>query len=100
MCQTKSAERAQYNPRPLLNVAEALIRRNRCDVAMPYLNRAERMLPQNYFVHLIRGRALACLGRLDEARAELELAKAVEITDREDRAIVEADLKTEPWFGL
>ena len=40
------------------------------------------------------------MGRLDEARAELELAKAVEIADPEDRAIVETDLKTEPWFGL
>ena len=52
------------------------------------------------YVHEATARALACLGRLDEARAELELAKAVEIADPEDRAIVETDLKTEPWFGL
>lgn len=52
------------------------------------------------YAHEAAARALACLGRLDEARAELELAKAVEIADPEDRAIVEADLKTEPWFGL
>ena len=45
-------------------------------------------------------RALACLGRLDEARAELALANAVAIADPEDRAILESDLKTEPWFGL
>lgn len=52
------------------------------------------------YVHEATARALACLGRLDEARAEFELAKAVEIADPEDRAIVETDLKTEPWFGL
>ena len=52
------------------------------------------------YVHEATARALACLGRLDEARAELELAKAVEVADPEDRAIVETDLKTEPWFGL
>ena len=52
------------------------------------------------YAHEATARALACLGRLDEARAELERARAVEIDDPEDRAIVEADLKTEPWFGL
>jgi Flp pilus assembly protein TadD len=73
----KSAEKAQHNPRPLLNVAEALIRRERCDLALPYLDRAERMLPGNYFVHAIRGRALACIGRLDEAIAHLQLAARI-----------------------
>ena len=52
------------------------------------------------YAHDATARALACLGRVDEARAELEGAKAVEIADPEDRAIVETDLKTEPWFGL
>ena len=52
------------------------------------------------YVHEATARALACLGRLDEARAELALANAVEIADPEDRAIVESDLKSEPWFGL
>ena len=33
-------------------------------------------------------------------RAELEAARAVAIADDEDRAIVEADLLAEPWFGL
>jgi uncharacterized protein YndB with AHSA1/START domain len=52
------------------------------------------------YAHEATARALACLGRLDEARAELELAQSVEIADPEDRAIVEADLKSEPWYGL
>ena len=52
------------------------------------------------YAHEATARALACLGRLDEARAELALANAVEIADPEDRAILESDLKTEPWFGL
>ena len=52
------------------------------------------------YAHEATARALACLGRLDEARAELALANAVEIADPEDRAIVESDLKSEPWFGL
>ena len=52
------------------------------------------------YAHEATARALACLGRLDEARVEFELAKAVEIADPEDLAIVEGDLKTEPWYGL
>ena len=52
------------------------------------------------YAHEATARAFACLGRLDEARAELALANAVEIADPEDRAIVESDLKSEPWFGL
>jgi uncharacterized protein YndB with AHSA1/START domain len=52
------------------------------------------------YAHEATARALACLGRLDEARAELALANAVAIADPEDRAILESDLKSEPWFGL
>jgi uncharacterized protein YndB with AHSA1/START domain len=52
------------------------------------------------YVHESTARALACLGRTDEAQAELALAHAVEIEDPEDRAIVEADIKSEPWFGV
>jgi hypothetical protein len=43
---------------------------------------------------------LACLGRIDEAKLERELAAAVPIADDEDRALVEADLAAEPWFGI
>ena len=50
--------------------------------------------------HEARARALACLGRPDEARAERELAIAVPIADDEDREIYEGDLVAEPWFGL
>jgi hypothetical protein len=47
-----------------------------------------------------RARALACLGRHDEAAAALVLAKAVPVADNEDRELVESDLASEPWFGL
>ena len=44
------------------------------------------------YAHEARARALASLGRLDEARDELALARAVPIADDEDRALVESDL--------
>ena len=74
----QAAQDARYNPRPLLNVAEAMIRRNRCDLAISYLDRAERILPGSYYVHAIRGRALGCLGHPEEALAHLEIAARIQ----------------------
>ena len=46
-----------------------------------------------------RARALACLGQLEEARAERAAAADVMIADDEDRNIFVSDLASEPWFG-
>lgn len=52
------------------------------------------------YAHEALARAHACLGDLDAARRELDVARALDVADVEDRAIVEADLAAEPWFGL
>lgn len=52
------------------------------------------------YVHEASARALACLGRMTEARASYELATSIEIADDQDRQIFEGDLGGEPWFGL
>ena len=52
------------------------------------------------YAHEARARALACLGRLDEARAELAAARGVPIADEEDRKILDGDLAAGPWYGL
>lgn len=52
------------------------------------------------YAHEARARALAALGRLEQAAVERKLAHAVPITEDEDRSIVESDLAAEPWFGL
>lgn len=52
------------------------------------------------YAHEGRARALACLGRWDEAAAERAAAASTPIIDDEDRGIVEGDLAAEPWFGL
>lgn len=52
------------------------------------------------YAYEARARALACLGRGDEARAERERAGAVPIAEDDDRALVEDDLASEPWFGV
>jgi hypothetical protein len=52
------------------------------------------------FVHEGMARALACAGRLEDARSHFEQARTTKISDDEDRAIVEADMAEPPWFGL
>jgi uncharacterized protein YndB with AHSA1/START domain len=52
------------------------------------------------YAHEARARALACLGRLDDAAVELKAAHAVPIADAEDKAILDGDIAAEPWYGL
>ncbi len=52
------------------------------------------------YAHEARARALACLGRLDEAATELATARAVPIADDDDRNILDGDLAAGPWYGL
>lgn len=52
------------------------------------------------YAHEATARALALLGRIDEARVELDAARSTEVVDPQDREIYEADLQAEPWFGL
>jgi uncharacterized protein YndB with AHSA1/START domain len=52
------------------------------------------------YAHEALARALACLGRDDEARYELAAAHEIPIADPEDRELVESDLAAGPWFGL
>ena len=62
-----AAAQSSTNPRPMLNLTEVLIRHNRCDLAIPYLRRAERVLGRNYYVEVGWGRTLACLNHDVEA---------------------------------
>lgn len=45
-------------------------------------------------------RAQACLKNFEEARRWRDTAKAVNIADPEDKALVESDVAAEPWFGI
>jgi len=72
-----AASTAVYNPRPLLNFTEVLIRQGRCELGPAYLERAERNLPNNYYVNAAWGRTLACLGRFDQALERLQAAARI-----------------------
>lgn len=52
------------------------------------------------YAHEAKARALACLGRADEARIERSHAAAVAIAGDEDRKILDGDLAAGPWYSL
>ncbi|MDJ0769184.1 MAG: SRPBCC family protein [Ilumatobacter sp.] len=52
------------------------------------------------YAYEARARALACLGRVDEAGEAYRRAATVTIADEQDRSIFTSDLAAEPWFGL
>jgi tetratricopeptide (TPR) repeat protein len=67
---------ATHSSRPLANLTDQLIARNRCGAALPYLENASRQFPSDYWVELSWGRVLECLGRRDEAMLRLRRAAA------------------------
>ncbi|MFM8015085.1 MAG: hypothetical protein ACKPCO_03280 [Actinomycetota bacterium] len=52
------------------------------------------------YAHEALARSFAALRNAELARHHLAIARDVPISDSEDRALVEADLAGEPWFGL
>jgi Tfp pilus assembly protein PilF len=72
-----AAVEAKHNPRPMLNFADILIQHDHCDQAVPFLARAQRILPNSYFVKAGWGRTLACLGRPEQALQLLQEAAQI-----------------------
>ncbi len=63
--------------RPYQNLVTQLVQENRCSLAIPYLQRAEKVLPNDYEVELGWGQILECLGRRDQALFKLRRAARI-----------------------
>lgn len=72
-----AAQQSVSNPRPVANLTEILIANRRCREALPLLERASRLLPQNHVVEASWGRALECVGQREEALQHLNRAAAM-----------------------
>lgn len=72
-----AAAQSTHNVRPYLNLTEVLVRKNRCDPAIPHLERAERLFPGSYDVQVAWGWALQCMGRREEAMQRLQAAARI-----------------------
>jgi Flp pilus assembly protein TadD len=65
------------NPGPFIDLADLLLDQNRSPEAIPYLQEAIQIVPQDSKAHELLGKAYARLDRLPEAQAELEEASAL-----------------------
>jgi len=75
------------NSRPYANLVDELVQERRCSVAIPYLQRAERSLPNDYLLELAWGRTLECLGQKDQALQKLLRAAQLSETSEVYRLI-------------
>ncbi len=66
-------EAAQDSPtgRPYLNLVKVLAEEHKCPSATPYLQAAEKRLPNDYMVQLAWARAFECVGQKDAALQRL-----------------------------
>jgi hypothetical protein len=70
------------NPRPYATLTDILIAEGRCAVAIPYLERADRLFPDDYLIQLNWGRALECMGRPGDAMRRLRRAATIRPTSK------------------
>lgn len=77
-----AALRSTHNARPYLNLTELAVRERRCDAAIPYLERADRLFPRDARVHIAWSWALECLDRKDEALRRLLKARNIKPSSR------------------
>jgi hypothetical protein len=52
------------------------------------------------YAHEALARAHACLGQVSEAGRHRESAAQVPIVDPDDKAVLDGDLASEPWFRV
>lgn len=90
-------------------VSRAHVKVGHGEVALHHAERAAHFVEQagadaadfdHGYVHEAQARALACLGRTDEAGESYRAAAATAVRDDQDRSIFEGDLAAGPWFGL
>jgi protein O-mannosyl-transferase len=72
-----AAMQSTHKSRPYLHLSEMLVAQKRCPEAISYLERAEKLMPDDGMVQVGFAKALDCLDRRDEALARLQRAAAV-----------------------
>jgi tetratricopeptide (TPR) repeat protein len=71
-----------HNARPYLNLTQILVYENRCGLAIPHLERADRLFPRNSSVQVAWAWALECMGERGKALQRLRAAAEIHATSR------------------
>jgi Tfp pilus assembly protein PilF len=72
-----AAMASTHNVRPYLNLTEILVHENQCGLAIPHLERADRLFRRNYSVQMAWAWALECLGERENALQRLRAAAEI-----------------------
>jgi tetratricopeptide (TPR) repeat protein len=72
-----AAEDSTGKGRPYLGLTESLISGNHCAVAIPYLERGERLMPRDFAIQLAWGKVLECQGKREDALKRLKRAAEI-----------------------
>jgi tetratricopeptide (TPR) repeat protein len=72
-----AAQESTSKGRPYLGLAESLISGNHCAVAIPYLERGERLMPRDFAIQVAWGKVLECQGKREDALKRLERAAEI-----------------------
>lgn len=83
----EAALESPTNSRAYANLVDQLVEERRCSAAIPYLQRAEQTLPNNYLVELAWGRILECTGEKEQALKKLLRAAQLSETSEVYRLI-------------
>ena len=73
-----AAKQSRSNARPYWNLAEYMVRGKRCQAAIPYLQRGEKLMPKEYGIQAGWAIVLDCMGRKEEAVKRLEHAASLQ----------------------
>ncbi len=69
-----AAAQSTHNLRPYLHLTEVLVHERNCEPAVPYLQRAERLFPNDFDVQVAWSWALECIERPQQAMQRLQAA--------------------------
>jgi Flp pilus assembly protein TadD len=77
-----AAMASTHNVRPYLNLTEILVHENRCGLAIPHLERADRLFRRNYSLQMAWAWALECMGEREKAMQRLRAAAEIRPSSR------------------
>lgn len=83
----ESVEKQPHKDRPYGQMAQVAIFTGRCRDALPYMDKAVALLPDNWRVYMDRAKVQECLGQKDAAVASLKKATAIESNDLDEELL-------------
>ncbi|MGH9648368.1 MAG: tetratricopeptide repeat protein, partial [Bryobacteraceae bacterium] len=83
----EAVDKRPHKDRPYGQMAQVAIFTGRCQDALPYMDKAVALLPDNWRVYMDRAKVQECLGRKEDAVASLKRATAIMPNDLDEELL-------------